>query len=401
MTRTFAIVVGINRYPKFTGQNPLKGAVRDACDFAEWALDDAGGKVAPGDLYFWTHPWAQPEEGANPIADELPDLGDLPNLSDYLSGEIPQWFHEFDDLASPDRTRPPAAREIIYTIQMAGRAAFRSRTFEAGPQSRVLVFLAGHGVRATPSGSLNGETCFVAADFRPTGNDLAAGLVPCESLRTALLNDRFNEAHLFLDCCRVTTSKLDMKAVQLADNSKDSYALPWTLAFAAGVMQPAYETDADPKRGAFTITLMDGLRTCREGPVHELTAERLRGFVLDNIATHTGRGQKPHVTFQPDPVGPVVVAGAVAAPPAPPAPPQPEPLVPGPVADLSALAPGTPMVLKDGSGQVVQVDDPIVAGAAPIQLPPLKVGLYVLEVAADAKRYALFRQPGTETIHVE
>ena len=33
--RNWALVVGINKYSKDSGQKRLKGAVNDACDFAE------------------------------------------------------------------------------------------------------------------------------------------------------------------------------------------------------------------------------------------------------------------------------------------------------------------------------------------------------------------------------
>lgn len=382
--RSIAIVVGINEYPEFTYQPELHGTVADACDFAEWALDGAGGGVAPEDLYFWTHPWPQPGPGA---------------LRDYLDGDLPTWQHEVLGRAAQDQARPPVAREIIYTIERAGREGFEAAIGGPPAPMRALVFLAGHGLRAVPFGGLAEETCFVAADFRPDGSSLAPGLVPSESLRRSLLNHRFDEVVMFLDCCRVQTSKLRMQAVSLADQDGEK-VLPWSLALAAQVDKPAYETTADPVRGAFSATLMTGLRSCREGPAHELTAAGMRDYVRQNISTHTDTGQMPHVTFQPDDVGPVIVAGAVAdGVPAPAAAPIAPTLIPGPMAVLADLPPGTELVLKDGDGPVDGAG-PIIAGPDPVQLPALPPGLYTLEVVGQPEHYQDFRHPGREQVIV-
>ena len=79
---SWAIVVGINEYPG-SGLGPLKGAVADACDFADWALDPTGGNVAPERLYFWTYPW--------PDADP-----DRPHLAQYLAGDRPAWTFDME-----------------------------------------------------------------------------------------------------------------------------------------------------------------------------------------------------------------------------------------------------------------------------------------------------------------
>ncbi len=377
--RSFAIIVGINAYPSPTGQEPLAGAVADACDFAEWALDPAGGNVAPADLFFWTYPWAEPTPG---------------RLRDYLNGNPPTWDHEIFDRAPPDQTRPPVAREIVYTIERAGRESLPNPGQAADPR-RAYVFLAGHGLRAIPYGALTEETCFLAADFRPMSSNLAAGLVACESLRWSLLNRRFDDAIFFLDCCRLKTSKLTMKAVPLADQAGDK-VLPFAMAFAAQDNEPAFETTTEPIRGAFSATLMAGLRSCREGDEPALTTARLREYVITNISTHTTTGQRPNVFFRPDDDhGPVIVKGGIA-----PAPAAAAQLQPGPLAILDALLAGTQVVLKDGQGNPVAGFPLLEAGHGPIALPPLPDGLYSLEVVDDRSRFEMFRHPGKEVVRV-
>ena len=394
--RSIAIIVGINNYPEPTGQGELFGTVADACDFAEWALDTTGGNVAPDDLYFWTYPWANPEPGK--LRDYLNGV-----LPEQANGRPPMWDHQINGRAVPEETRPPTAGEIIYTIERAGRDAFKQTIPGAGGERlRALVFLAGHGLRAVPATSLQEETCFVAADFRPEAGNQAPGLVPCESLKLSLLNRRFDEAIMFLDCCRVRTSKLRMKAVSLADQDGEKDG-SWSLAFAAQNEKPAFETLTAPIRGAFSATLMTGLRSVREGDQHILSAGRLRTYVRENISRHTDTGQMPNVTFMPDDdIGPIIVTGAVAGAPATPAPLPAAPpfLSPGPVVNLAALPPGTQVVLKDGDGVPVTGVDLLEAGPDPVQLPELTARLYSLEVVGDSNRFQVFRHPTTETVVV-
>lgn len=391
--RTYALVVGINRYPRFAEPPPLNGAVADACDFADWALDPDGGGVARKDLLFWAHPW--PEAAQPGGHDHI-----RPFLRGYLEDVSPDGPPVWDNIllgpAPADQGRPPVASEIVTTIEAVGRKHYVAKEFGGEAEaSRVLVFLAGHGVRGTPVGALTEETCFVAHDFRSSGSDMATGLVACESLKRSLLSKRFDEALFFLDCCRVQTSKLDVQVSPLADPAGEGPS-PWTLALAAQDYMPAYETTGAPIRGAFSSALMDGLRTCREVPGAHLSSGRLRTFVRDSIKNYTESGQNPRIEFRPDDdVGPIIVAGGgVAA-----AAPAPVPLFPSPTVALDGLSPGTMLTLKNGPLPVPGVGL-IEAGPAPVALPQLAEGLYSLEVVGDSSTYTLFRIPGKDRIDV-
>lgn len=365
--KTWAIVVGINEYPAPARQSALAGAVADACDFADWALDPAGGNVAPERLYFWTYPW--------------PAAADA-RLQAYLAGARPQWDNRESVLAAPDPTRPPDALEIAGTIERVGRDARTQAIDEEEEETRrVYVFFAGHGIRAR-NVERTEETCFLAGDFRPRNSNMATGLVPCESLRKALLNSRFDEAILFTDCCRSETSRTTLMAQPVSDYNGDPIS-PWGIAFAAQDGEPAYELPGPPARGVFSTTLMNGLRGHRPGPAGELHVAPLRDYVL----AHIGAGQIPNLLFRPDPHGPLIVAG-----PPPAAPP------PGPIVDVSALPAGTALTLKGGDNKPVPDVGPLIAVGADLQLPPLPPGLY--EIAAADGRHAFFRHPGAEPIHV-
>lgn len=376
----WAIVVGINQYPARAQQNPLNGAVADACDFAEWALDPTGGNVAPERLFFWTYPWPAPS----------PD-----RLGNYLAGPLPNWYHEQLGAAQPDPTRAPMAFEITTTIEDAGRAAYASDYGDNAAERRVYVFLAGHGIRARTS-ERNEETCFLAGDFAPPKGNLTPGLIPCDSFRKALLHKRFSEAILFTDCCRSTTARSSLTARQVSDFDGEPI-LPWSIAFAAQDGEPAYETAAAPIRGAFSSALMRGLRTHRPGPLGDLHADPLRDYVQASIQDFTNSGQMPNLLYRPDPRGPLIVpgrpagGGVVVN----------TPNLDGPSLDVSALALGTRLVLKGGDLQPVKGIGPFTVAGPSMVLPSLPIGLYAVEVNDGSGRYTMFAQPSQGAIRVE
>jgi hypothetical protein len=373
--QAWAIVVGINVYPDQAKQNPLHGAVADACDFADWALDPGGGNVRPDRLHFWTYPWPE-----NPTG----------RLQNYLQGQPPLWDHAEEGAALPNHTRPPKAFEITTTIEAVGRSE-RGRAKEDGDTEtrRVYVFLAGHGIRAK-TGDRTDETCYLAGDFRPLNSNLAGGLVPCDSFRRALLNGRFDEAIVFTDCCRSQTARLTLQAQQVSDYS-GLPTEPFSLAFAAQDNMLAYETATQPVRGAFSSALMRGLRTHRAGAAGELHAAPLRQYVIDNIKDFTASGQVPNMSFQPDPDGPLIVAGGLDPAALPP---------PGRTVDVTALTAGTQLILKGGDNQPIVGTPQLVVAGPTIELPALPPGLYLLEVADGSGRYAVFKHPSMEAVRV-
>ena len=376
----WAIVIGINRYPESAQQNELLGAVNDACDFAEWALDPAGGDVAPERLFFWTHPWPSPPPGL---------------LANYLAGPQPNWHSDFLGTAPPVQNRPPTAFEITATIEDAGRAAHGRAYGKIAAERRVFVFLAGHGIRARTSDRYE-ETCFLAGNFAPPRGSLTPGLIPCDSFRRALLHRRFDEAILFTDCCRSATSRSSLFAQQVSDFDGEP-VLPWSMAFAAQDGEPAYETTTAPIRGAFSSALMRGLRTHRPGPVGDLHADPLRDYVRASIHDFTNSGQMPNLLYRPDPHGPLIVpgqpAGGVAVVVA--------PNLDGSSLDVSALVLGTKLVLKGGDLQPVRGIGPFTVAGPSMVLPPLPVGLYAVEIDDGTGRYTMFAQPSKEVVRVE
>ncbi|AEG06550.1 peptidase C14 caspase catalytic subunit p20 [Sinorhizobium meliloti] len=382
--RTFAIVVGINQYPPRAGQRELHGAVADACDFAEWALEKGGGNVDPEDLYFWTYPWPS-------------HYG--PELAKYMGSNLPHWFNidADDETAPPIQSRPPHANEIVFTGQKLIAERAKVFSLEKRQETRILVFLAGHGLRASELNSDRRQTCFIAGNFKPIGN-IAEGLVPCESFRRALRNRRFSTVLMFLDCCRRDNSVISMAAVPLCDLIGDQQHPGWGECYAAQNDELAYETDAPPIRGVFSKALLDGLRRCRQRIPPELRLEHLRHYVNANIVTYDNHGQRAHFIFEPtEPSIEIVSAssnsgmqsaatGASQSP---------------TVVYVDALEDGQSLVLLDSGGSKLWEVGPLVKGSGPIELPELPVGFYALQVKNEPHREVLFRHPNGRTIHVK
>lgn len=377
--QTWAIVVGINKYPSRTGQKPLLGAVADACDFAEWALDPAGGNVAPDRLLFWTYPWPEETKGL---------------LNTYLDGAPPEWYSSDGDnvRASPNRLRAPKAEEIVRTAEHAGNSV-RDATFvdPGAERSRVMVFLAGHGLRAAVYGEDTKQTCFLAGDFRAEGSNLASGLVPCESLRRSLRNERFDEVLVFLDCCRTDPSTMSLKAQPLSDLTTDQQLQGWSVGHAAHEQGRAYETDNPPARGAFTKTLMDGLRGWRNPATQVLNVEQLEAYVSANIGVCTKLEQKPYFDFLPRDTPLVLVQGPPTIV---------LPLPVGPIVYLDALEEGKSLELLGENNTVIWTGGPYATGSPPVQIPPLTPAIYGLRVVGEPAREILFRHPGKDVLHV-
>lgn len=364
----YALVIGINEYPALASLGPLRGAVADACDFAEWALDPAGGAVSVDKLFFWAHPWPPAPDGA---------------LADALAAGATQWDNPITDWAPPDQTRGPTAEEIINTLERTGRA-LRAAAFDGGDSGphRVYVFLAGHGLRTMEVGGNLPQTCFVAGNFRPAAGNAADGLVPCTSFRRSLRNQRFDEVLLFLDCCRNDFPITSLRALPRCDLTNDRDWPQWSIGHATRDSGLAHETVDAPYRGAFSKTLGIGLRTCRDELTGQLTVDRLDRYVSENISRATASGQTPYFDFAPRNEPLVLVTGQPAIAPQ-----------SGPLVDLAALAPGSLVVLKDGANHAVPGVAPLVAAAAPVQLAPLRDGLYSLEPENAPDRAVLFKQP--------
>ncbi|MNC67978.1 hypothetical protein D3C75_1185260 [compost metagenome] len=99
----------------------------------------------------------------------------------------------------------------------------------------------------------------------------------------------------------------------------------------------------------------------------------------------------PNLLYRPDPNGPLIVSGppvGVVGPPD------------GPCLNVAALAIGTRLILNGGDNKPVPGLGPFVVEGESLQLPPLALGLYLIEIADGTGRHVMFVQPSQEKVRV-
>lgn len=262
---SYALIFAIDDYAPATGQNDLSGAVADAAEFAEWALDANGGDVGRDDLHFFSFP--APAAPGPKLAAVLADPPDWPGPDD------------------PDRTRAPDDQTIQFAAQ-----ALAQQVLASDPDGRIYLFFAGHGVRV-PSfdRGQEPETCFIAGNYRPGSS---VGMVPLGDVLRMMKNEGPAETIVFQDCCRSDLAPGQHRPELPFNWAPDrGYNNQWVLGNAAREGQVALEVPSGtPTRGAYTSVLMQALRQFR--PEGRLTASALRRFV------HTGVSQLVHPRTQ-------------------------------------------------------------------------------------------------------
>ncbi|MEA3047730.1 MAG: hypothetical protein QOJ53_2062 [Sphingomonadales bacterium] len=265
-----ALVVGINEYPPRAKLRTLYGAVADAVDFADWALDPQGGNVAPDDLYFRT--WPAP---VNPP----------PAIAAYLAKPT-MW-----PSGEPLRDQPTAA-EITQSI---GDVVNDAQEREIG---RIYIAFTGHGI--TIDRRRNDErpqSCFMAGDYVARYAD---GLVPCDDLQIGLERMGPAEVILIFDCCRTDLSPTITRPSFNWNNYNALGYNQWGASARAAVPGTlAFEIDEQTNpRGAFSRLLTFGLRHLRTDD--ELTTTQLEEYVNSRIGplVHP-RTQEPDITVWP------------------------------------------------------------------------------------------------------
>lgn len=354
----WAFVIGINEYPAQSKQPRLHGAVADAADFADWAIDPNGGAVSPGHLFFWTCP-----------APNAP----LPVLDAFLASPT-RW-----PFVGPDFDRPPQAPEIKRAVAEVARQAVA-----AGAQ-RLYVFFAGHGAQTkAQTYEEDPQNCFIAGDF--VSDMPSLGLVGCDDLRRFLQSQGPPEIVMFLDCCR---NALPRKVPKPSSNFDllGTNGLHRRLAIGRASQDEAmaYEVpigEAQPKRGAFSKLLINALREFRVGG--RLTLRDLDDYVTNGIVDLVKPNlQVPDFVERPKPPALVLTIG-------PPLGAEPEVHV-----RFENVAPGTAVEIHDKNAALVLT----VIASDESQRIPLPISGYSLELA-DGTVLRAFNHLGPGTTDV-
>jgi len=279
----YALVVGIDHYPKF---RPLKGARKDATEFADWLTDDQGGGLDP-DHVFLVLSRDNPLEPLHDTVDEA--------LADLL-----------DTVGSGD------------------------------PARRLYLYFSGHGIAQT---STSANLCLAKWSRLRRNLALASG----KYLDLLSGSGRFTEIAFFLDCCRVrqVNSNGLQPSIGFPKPDTDAAGCRAFVAYATEFLNSAYEAETggpeggEEVRGHFTQALLAGLRGGAAGSGGGVTASDLKKYLLaetPRIAKESGHQQRPQIvngfdtlsepvfgaalpekavliTFKPDRVGPIILEG--------------------------------------------------------------------------------------------
>ena len=187
----------------------------------------------------------------------------------------------------------------------------------------------------------------------------------------------------------VAMTKLNMPAPTIGSPNTRVPPQPiWSVGNAAQKNKVAFETTTPPLRGAFSKTLLDGLRIVRDPASQTLTVDSLKVYVRDNIGACTTQEQRPNFITDPDDPPPVVLTG----------PPIPFPPMLAPIRiTFGALAAGTIVQLSNDKGQPVGA--PIVAAPGGVTIQAIAGQFYSLDVA-NANISTPFKHPGPGVTNV-
>jgi uncharacterized caspase-like protein len=215
----WALVVGINRYPK-AGVDPLVGAVADAKRFKDWVTSPLGGNITDPDRVMML---TSPADGQD------------------------------------NQVATPALHEILeYFTNLRGAISDRDE-----PGRRLYIFLSGHGISAGGQ-----QDALLMATARQNLWDNFAGNLWAEGITQAAL---FHEVVLFMDCCRDLQNSATVVPHIFGLPTSDAKNSILVAAHATQWASKARELDLPPdvppqnktKRGVFTYSVLEVLNSGR------------------------------------------------------------------------------------------------------------------------------------------
>ncbi len=254
----YAIIIGLQNYP---GINDLDGPENDARAFRDWAVSPTGGGV-PNDS---TH------------------------LRIILSSDNPLPFQSMEDAK-------PVASEIENAFRRLRRIHLDNIDRGVGPRigRRLYIYMAGHGIAPTSSGSVNQqESALLMANVDPSAFGPSYQIPGAYTATWFSLNDCFAEIFLFMDCCRgaewVPGINIFLPPEGTSNVAKRCYAFGTT--WGQNAREKPMRDEGGAVRGVFTKTLLMGLSggaaiADLDNPAQgTITVSSLKGFIHNQIKT--------------------------------------------------------------------------------------------------------------------
>lgn len=346
----WAIVVGIRLYP---GLSDLEGPEIDARSFYDWVVSPTGGDVPQ-------------EQVAFILSSKFPSAS-APGSAEPAAATIQRAFDDLQDRADQNSTAGNGLR--------VGR--------------RLYIYLSGHGCAPRFN-----DSALLAANATPkrAGYHILGRLYADWFLRSNF----FDEAMLFMDCCRESYPQtppnippyIDVTGADAMDKAKAFYGFgtKWSRLSRERKM-------ADGQvHGVFTTALIQGLKGAACDPSDgKITAASLGNYLYANMKNFLSEDdladpeipKEPDLEYDKNPQNPLVIATV-------------------PIPEFPAtinLPPGT-------AGKQLQILDnklqPVVSitAAPPALNVKLKRGFYVAQVLADSLQTLPFEVNGTEAVNV-
>jgi len=345
----WAIVVGITQYP---GLSNLDGPENDAKGFYEWVVSPTGGDVPQDHVAFM-------------LSSNFP-AAILPGRAEPAAATVQRAFDDLQDLAEQSQREGNGLR--------VGR--------------RLYIYLSGHGC-APPSY----DSALLAANATPKrpGYHILGRLYADWFLRSNF----FDEAILFMDCCRENVQTppnippyIDITGADALDKTKVFYgfATKWSRLSRERKMADGLV------HGIFTTALLEGLKgaACDPGD-GRITSASLGNYLYANMKNFLspadlddpGIPKEPDLDYDKNPQTPLVFTTVTI------------PVFPVTI-NLPPGSAGNKIDIVDSKLKIVQS-----AIAAPPQLRvQLKRGTYLVQLLANGLQTDPFEVNGTEEVNV-
>ncbi len=236
MDRDWAIVIGINQYPRVVGASPLQGAVNDAGRFIEWLIKPDGGAV-PDD-----------------------------HIGNFIQG-------------------PAIVGQPLFPMDIDVRKFISQNLLNLLPTRpfgrRIYLYFSGHGISPTSQDNIRNAALLMADAVDPTPLFHIPGNIWAEGMRSSAY---FEEVVLIMDCCRDFNKNVSPNSDGMFDPYTISKNCVLVEAYATTWASKARELPVPPNnevRGVFTYSLLQVLNSGRmSGAVLKQSVKRHLALVL-------------------------------------------------------------------------------------------------------------------------
>jgi hypothetical protein len=221
MENDWAMVIGINNYPKLSGVKPLQGAADDAGKFHKWLVDPLGGAV--------------------------PDA------------HIGKFIQETNRETNPALQNRPIGPELMTFIEQNLLALLPAKPIGR----RFYLYFSGHGISPTGQESIRNAALLMANAILPKPLLHISGNILAEGMRSSAY---FREVVLIMDCCRDLENNVIPNGFDIFDPNDagrncllfEAYATTWGSKARELALPPDGKV-----QGVFTHSLLEVLKSGR------------------------------------------------------------------------------------------------------------------------------------------